>query len=107
MPELVVMYSTIFTSAARRRAGESGAGALDGLEACMEHAPRRGVLHVVGGVRHDPAGEPADDRPKKTTLIQVRNDEGAEGAYTLMSFEKIAGRSFHMTPRCKPPQLAH
>ena len=24
-----------------------------------------GVLHVAGAVRHDPAGEPADGRPKK------------------------------------------
>ena len=87
------------------RAEESGAGV--GWSRGMENAPRRGVLHVVGGVRPDPAGEPADDRPKKTTLIQVRNDEGAEEACIVMSCEKIARRTFRITSRCTPPRLAY
>ena len=39
------MYPTIFTSAACRRAGESGAGV--GRSRGTEQAPRRGVLYVA------------------------------------------------------------
>ena len=47
----------------------------------------------------------ATRRPsRKTTLIQVRNDEGAEIAYTLMSCEKIVRRTFRITSRCTQSQ---
>ena len=61
--ELISMHPAIFTSVACWRAGKSGAGI--GWFRGTKHAPQYGVLHVTGAVRHDPAGEPAGDRPEK------------------------------------------
>ena len=42
--------------------------------------------------------------PKKTTLIQVRNDEEVEGEYTVASCGKIVRWTFRITLRCTHPQ---
>ena len=87
----------------RPTARRTSSGRARGSRASNKPCPRASLLHRVPNKRNR-----VDARAfGREWFLESWSSGRAEDAYTVMSCEKIGGRSFHMTSRCTPPRLPH
>ena len=87
----------------RPTARRTSSGRARGSRASNKPCPRASLLHRVPNKRNR-----VDARAfGREWFLESWSSERAEDACTVMSCEKIAGRSFHMTSRCTHPRLPH
>ena len=87
----------------RPTARRTSSGRARGSRASNKPCPRASLLHRVPNKRNR-----VDARAfGREWFLESWFSGRAEEASIVMPCEKIAGRSFHMTSRCTPPQLPH